>query len=133
MASNTRYSLVSLPLRLFDSGDKEGAVSALIATISADSGTVWQFNVPDFKIGTLDTLVQQAEELGKLSTVCEGVVAKIGESLRSILDGDDEKLEQQKMVNDSRLGTSRALGQYPMSLITDRRTHRAVSAHIQLE
>ena len=101
MPSPTRYCLVSLPLRVFDSGDKDDAISSLSATINRENGTVYPFAVPDFKIGTLDALVQQADELAKLSSACEGVVSKIGESLRSILDGDDEKLEQQKLVNDS--------------------------------
>jgi V-type H+-transporting ATPase subunit C len=111
MPSPTTYSLVSLPLRLFDTGDKEEAISSLKAKISSENGTVWPFNVPDFKIGTLDTLVQQADELTKLSHTCEGVVAKIGDSLRSILDGDDDKLEQQKLVNDSRPGAPSVLWQ----------------------
>lgn len=101
MPSPTKYCLVSLPLRIFDSGDKEDAISSLSATINPDNGAVFPFSIPDFKIGTLDALVQQADELAKLDSACEGVVFKIGESLRSILDGDDDKWEQQKMVNDS--------------------------------
>ena len=65
-----------------------------------DYGTVTPFNIPPFKVGTLDILVQQADELAKLATSCEGAVGKVGDTLRNILEGDEEKIQQQKMVND---------------------------------
>lgn len=101
MPSSTKYILVSLPLRIFDSSDQEDALSSLSATITPDNGTVLPFPIPSFKIGTLDALVQQADDLAKLDAACNGVVLKVADSLRSILDGDDDKTEQQKMVNDS--------------------------------
>ncbi|GKT48397.1 V-type proton ATPase subunit D [Colletotrichum spaethianum] len=98
---STRYALVSLPLGIFDSSDKEDAIASLNATISPENGNVRPFNIPDFKIGTLDALVQQADDLAKLESTCEAVVAKVADSLKSILDGDEDKISQQKMVNDS--------------------------------
>ena len=59
------------------------------------------FKIPEFKIGTLDALVQQADDLAKLENACEGVVAKMGDSLKSLLEGDEDKIAQQKTVNDS--------------------------------
>lgn len=97
----SQYALLSLPLGVFDSGDKDEAISALRATVSNDNGTVVPFKIPDFKIGTLDALVQQADDLTKLEAACEGVVTKVAESLRTVLDGDEERLSQYKMVNDS--------------------------------
>lgn len=47
--------------------------------------------------------MSQADELSKLEQACEGVVAKVGDSLRTILEGDEEKIKQQKTVNDSML------------------------------
>ena len=102
--SNTSYALVSLPIGVFDSGDKEEALSSLRANISGDSGTVLPFNIPDFKIGTLDALVQQADDLTKLEATCHTVVSKVADSLRGVLDGDEDRLAQYKMVNDSMLG-----------------------------
>uniref|UniRef100_A0A8H7NCG6 V-type proton ATPase subunit C n=1 Tax=Bionectria ochroleuca TaxID=29856 RepID=A0A8H7NCG6_BIOOC len=96
----SKYAVVSLPLGAFDSHDKDDAISALSATISPDNGTVVPFNIPEFKIGTLDALVQQADELAKLEAAAEGVVAKVSESLRSVLNGDEDRLSQYKMVND---------------------------------
>ncbi|RBQ97307.1 hypothetical protein VDGD_20179 [Verticillium dahliae] len=98
----TKYLLVSLPQGIFDSSSKNGALSELSAKISPDNGSTQPFAIPDFKIGTLDALVQQADDLTKLEAACETVVAKVADSLRTILDGDDDKISQQKMVNDSK-------------------------------
>jgi V-type H+-transporting ATPase subunit C len=73
----------------------------LRSTISTDNGAVFPFKIPDFKIGTLDALIQQADSLAKLHSSCENAVAKVGDSLRSILEGDEVKVAQQKTVNDS--------------------------------
>ena len=100
MPSPTKYILLSLPQRIFDTS-ADDAISTLSSTIPSDSGTVLPFSVPSFKIGTLDALVGQADDLAKLDSACEGVVSKVAESLKSILDGDEDKLDQQKMVNDS--------------------------------
>ncbi|KAI9804273.1 MAG: Vacuolar ATP synthase subunit C [Piccolia ochrophora] len=99
MTAPTKYLLVSLPTSISASNDREEALSALRGTV-ADHGTVYPFPVPDFKIGTLDALVQQADDLAKLDAACEGVVTKVEDSLRNILEGDHDKLAQQKTVND---------------------------------
>lgn len=96
----TRYALLSLPLGVFNPSDRDDAVSALSATISPDNGSVVPFSIPDFKIGTLDALVQQADELAKLEATCRAVVAKAGDSLRQVLNNDDERIASYKMVND---------------------------------
>lgn len=97
----TSYILLSLPLRTLDTGDKDEAIRSIGSTITSDNGTVMPFPIPAFKIGTLDALVQQADELAKLHTNCEGVVQRVAESLKTILDGDEDKIAQNKMVNDS--------------------------------
>lgn len=93
--------LVSLPTGISSTSDPEEAFGALRAGVSTENGAVVPFAVPEFKIGTLDALVQQAEELSKLEATCAAVTAKVGESLKSILDGDEDKMSQQKTVNDS--------------------------------
>lgn len=98
--SNTRWALVSLPTSISASNDKDEALNALGSSV-ADYSSTYPFNIPTFKIGTLDALVQQADELSKLHDACEGVVSKIGDSLRGILDGDEERTAQQKTINDS--------------------------------
>lgn len=101
----TTYALLSLPLSTFDTGDKDEALDALKSTIT-DNGTVLSFSVPNFKIGTLDALVQQADDLGKLDSACEGLVAKVADSLRTLLDDDKEQIAKQQFVNDSALSTT---------------------------
>lgn len=101
MAAQTKYMLVSLPTSISPSGDHDEALTAIRSTVTTDNGTVTPFKLPPFKIGTLDALVQQADDLAKLDSACEGVVAKVGDSLKGILEGDEEKIAQQKTVNDS--------------------------------
>jgi V-type H+-transporting ATPase subunit C len=98
--SATKYMLVSLPTSI--SSTREDAIEALKATVAGDGVNVLPFKIPEFKIGTLDALVQQADDLAKLEASCEAVVAKVGDSLRSLLEGDEDKIAQQKTVNDSR-------------------------------
>ncbi|KAI9839910.1 MAG: hypothetical protein M1819_000102 [Sarea resinae] len=100
MSGSTKYLLVSLPTSITPSNDHDEALTALRSAVSTDFGTVYPFSIPEFKIGTLDALVQQADELAKLDTACEGVVGKVGDSLQSILGGDEDKIAQQKTVND---------------------------------
>jgi hypothetical protein len=108
MSSPTKYILVSLPTSISPTNDKEEALSALKSTVASDNVTVIPFKIPEFKIGTLDALVQQADDLAKLESSCEAVVAKVGDSLRSLLEGDEDKISQQKTVNDSKLNDSYA-------------------------
>lgn len=96
MAPTTRYSLVSLPVRIFD----DEPLSVLASTIGQDNGDILKFSIPSFKIGTLDALVQHADDLTKLNAACEAVVSKVADSLAGILDGDQDKVSQQKIVND---------------------------------
>jgi V-type H+-transporting ATPase subunit C len=103
MSKNTHYLLVSLPTSISSSGDHEEAFRALQATASRESEAVLPFSIPEFKIGTLDALVQQADDLAKLEGVCEAVAGKVGDSLKNILEGDENKIAQQKTVNDSML------------------------------
>ncbi|PNP41373.1 hypothetical protein TGAMA5MH_06698 [Trichoderma gamsii] len=96
----SRYALISLPQSAFDSGDRDEAISSLSATITSDNGTVLPFSIPDFKIGTLDLLVQQADDLAKLEGACQSVVAKVADSLRTVLNNDEDRMASYKMVND---------------------------------
>lgn len=101
MSKNTKYFLVSLPTSISPKNEHDEALTALRSTVTTDNGTVFPFQIPEFKIGTLDALVQQADELAKLELGCEAVVGKVGDSLKNILNGDEEKIAQQKTVNDS--------------------------------
>ena len=101
MSKAPKYLLVSLPASINPSNDHDEALTTLRSAVTTDNGTVYPFPIPEFKIGTLDALVQQADELSKLEAGCEAVVGKVGDSLKTILEGDEEKIAQQKTVNDS--------------------------------
>lgn len=101
--SSARFFLVSLPTSISQSNDRDEALTTLRSTVTTDLGTTVPFNIPTFKIGTLDALVQQADDLAKLERDCQGVVSKVADSLRSILEGDEEKIAEQKTVNDSEM------------------------------
>lgn len=135
MPSPNSYILLSLPLRTFDTGDKDEAIQSLAATVSSENGTVTPFPIPSLKIGTLDALVQQADELAKLHSGCEGVVQRVADSLKNILDGDEEKIAQNKMVNDSKdQAAIRSRGGVEMMANSlKNRAYGAVPADVQLE
>lgn len=99
MAPQTYY-LVSLPASISASGDASEALTTLRSAVTTDNGTTYPFNIPHFKIGTLDALVQQADELARLEGGCKSVVDKVADSLRSLLEGDEDKIQEQKVVND---------------------------------
>ena len=101
MSKGTKYLLVSLPTSISRTNDHDEALTALRSAVTTDYGTVLPFPIPEFKIGTLDALVDQADELGKLEGTCQAVVDKVGDSLRTILEGDESKIADQKTVNDS--------------------------------
>jgi V-type H+-transporting ATPase subunit C len=115
MSKNAKYLFVSVPASVTPSGHKDDAIQALQKAASKDYATVSPFPVPEFKIGTLDALIQQSEELAKLSGTCESVVSKVGDSLRNILEGDEGKIAQQKTVNDSWFSQNRTISEYRVS------------------
>ncbi|KAJ5635871.1 uncharacterized protein N7484_009184 [Penicillium longicatenatum] len=100
MSKPGKYILLSLPTSIVPSHHKDDALDAVSKTVSPDNGSAASFPIPEFKIGTLDGLVQQADELAKLEGQCEGVVAKVGDALKNILDGDEAQIERMKVVND---------------------------------
>ena len=101
MSKSSKYLLISLPTSITPSHHRSDAIEAIASTVSPDNGTVFPFPIPEFKIGTLDALVQQADELAKLEASCQGVVLKVADALRNVLDGDEAQIEKMKNVNDS--------------------------------
>ncbi|PWY81462.1 vacuolar ATP synthase subunit C [Aspergillus eucalypticola CBS 122712] len=100
MSKSTKYLLVSFPTSITPSHHRDDALDAISATVSSENGSVAPFPIPEFKIGTLDALVQQADELAKLEAGCQGVVAKVGDALKNILEGDEAQIDKMKTVND---------------------------------
>ena len=125
------YLLISLPTGISSTSDQEEAFGALRAGVSTDNGAVTPFHIPEFKIGTLEALVKHAEELDKLESTCSAVAGKVGDSLKSILDGDEEKVSQQKMVNDSK--RIPCCSRDRLTSLTGLRTCSALPEFLQLE
>ncbi|KAF4556978.1 V-type proton ATPase subunit C-like protein [Elsinoe fawcettii] len=103
--SKQAYFLVSLPTSISPSDNKDEALTALRSTVTNDLGTTVPFTIPSFKVGTLDGLVQQADELAKLEQTCHAVVSKVADALRGLLEGDEDKIAEQKNVNDRPVDT----------------------------
>lgn len=101
MAPQTKYLFIAVPSSVASSGHKDDAIDTIQKAANPSNGTVTQFPCPDFKIGTLDALIQQSEELSKLEGLCKGVVSKVGDTLKNVLDGDQDKMAMHKTVNDS--------------------------------
>jgi V-type H+-transporting ATPase subunit C len=97
----SKYLLVSVPSSITPSGHKDDALSSLQKAANPSNGDVLSLSIPEFKIGTLDALLTQSDELGKLENVCKAVVGKVGDTLKNVLDGDEEKIKMHKGVNDS--------------------------------
>ena len=100
--SKPKYLVVSVPSSITPSGHKDDALGSIQKAVNPSYGDVSSFNVPEFKIGTLDALIQQSEDLSKLEGLCNVVVSKVGDTLKNILDGDEDKLQMHKSVNDSK-------------------------------
>ncbi|KAL1955119.1 hypothetical protein VTO42DRAFT_8983 [Malbranchea cinnamomea] len=98
-SKQAKYILLSLPSSIVPSHHRDDALDTIRSTV-ADNGTVTPFPIPEFKIGSLDMLVQQADELARVDSMCQGVVSKVGDALRTVLEGDEEQLARMKMVND---------------------------------
>ena len=94
------FFLVSLPTSISPADNRDEALTTLRSAVQTDQGTTFPFAIPDLKVGTLDALVSQADDLSKLESGCKAVVDKVGDSLRGLLDGDEAKLQEQKVVND---------------------------------
>jgi len=98
---SAKYLTVSVPSSITPSGHQDDAIASLQKAVNPIYGDVLPFPVPEFKIGTLDALLQQSDELAKLGGLCNQVVGKVGDTLRNVLEGDEDKIAMHKNVNDS--------------------------------
>ncbi|RVD83077.1 uncharacterized protein DFL_007479 [Arthrobotrys flagrans] len=98
--SSPSYLLVSLPTSIVKTGHKDDAFDAINSHKTSSETNLLPFNIPDFKIGTLDTLVLQADELAKLDAATEAAMTKASDVLKSIFDGDEIQISGNKLVNE---------------------------------
>lgn len=97
------FYLVSLPASAAPSGgDPETQLEKWYSeNLNVSPSEVSQFAIPIFKIGTLDSLVQQSEELAKLDAQFHGVVSKLDDIISTIHDGNGAKVAAAKKVDGS--------------------------------
>ncbi|CAG8526501.1 10622_t:CDS:10 [Cetraspora pellucida] len=91
----------------FDSVPAEGNKAIVFQNLKtklsgsqADLAEVYQFLIPEFRIGTLDALVVISDELVKYDQFVESVAWKIVDILRILLKGDKDKICANLLVND---------------------------------
>lgn len=93
--------LVSVPLGDQGRMAMVETLEDLCSTSSGQTAIVSDFAIPSFKIGNLDALINQGEALAKLDAQCTASTNKIADIVRTILMGDEARVEEQLMVNDS--------------------------------
>ncbi|KAK9474787.1 uncharacterized protein V1510DRAFT_410664 [Dipodascopsis tothii] len=105
--NGTPYFVVSLPSSVAPSGGvpELTLTKDLAATMQLPADDVSQLLVPHFKIGTLDQLVQQSEEITKMDGQFEGVVARTADILKNIYEGEPAQVAAAKSVLDKPVET----------------------------
>ena len=97
--------LISLPHNAAPSGgDPQTQLDKWISdNLTVIANEISQFDIPSFKIGTLDNLVQQSEELAKLDSQIHSIVSKAADIIGSIYEGADSKTAKAQISNAKRM------------------------------
>ncbi|KAM7079560.1 V-type proton ATPase subunit C 2 isoform 3-T4 [Molossus nigricans] len=92
----SEFWLISAP------GDKEN-LQALerMNTVTSKSNLSYntKFAIPDFKVGTLDSLVGLSDELGKLDTFAESLVKRMAQSVVEVMEDAKGKVQENLLAN----------------------------------
>jgi len=91
----TEFWLISTP------GDKQQGVAPFELVNKRTDGLSenHKFNLPELKVGTLDTLVGLSDDLGKLDVIVEGVVRKVAGYFAEVLEEKQDKVLENLLVN----------------------------------
>ncbi|KAI8927064.1 ATPase, V1 complex, subunit C [Entophlyctis helioformis] len=76
-----------------------------IASKANDYAEVLPFQLPEFKVGTLDSLVVLSDELAKTDQAFEAIVVKVADGLRNLLNNDMDQWKANLIVGDKRIET----------------------------
>ncbi|KAJ2908831.1 Vacuolar ATP synthase subunit C [Coemansia aciculifera] len=90
----TLYWLLSVPAH----GD--GHVAWRDVKSRVGDAEVYDFTLPQFKIGTLDTLVRLSDELAKYDTAYESTTGKFIDTLRNLTNTNNSSLASHLLVED---------------------------------
>uniref|UniRef100_A0A8C0ZT92 V-type proton ATPase subunit C n=1 Tax=Castor canadensis TaxID=51338 RepID=A0A8C0ZT92_CASCN len=92
----SEFWLISAP------GDKEN-LQALerMNTVTSKSNLSYntKFTIPDFKVGTLDSLVGLSDELGKLDTFAESLIRRMAQSVVDVMEDSKGKVHENLLAN----------------------------------
>ncbi|XP_006140884.1 V-type proton ATPase subunit C 2 isoform X2 [Tupaia chinensis] len=92
----SEFWLISAP------GDKEN-LQALerMNTVTSKSNLSYntKFGIPDFKVGTLDSLVGLSDELGKLDTFAESLIRRMAQSVVDVMEDSKGKVQENLLAN----------------------------------
>lgn len=58
-----------------------------------------KFAIPDFKVGTLDSLVGLSDELGKLDTFAESLIKRMAQSVVEVMEDSKGKAHETLLAN----------------------------------
>ena len=92
----SEFWLISAP------GDKEN-LQALerMNTVASKSNLSYntKFTIPDFKVGTLDSLVGLSDELAKLDIFAESLIRRIAQSMVEVMEDAKGKVQENLLAN----------------------------------
>ncbi|KAM5316894.1 V-type proton ATPase subunit C 2 isoform 4-T5 [Glossophaga mutica] len=92
----SEFWLISAP------GDKEN-LQALermnMVTSKSNLSQNTKFAIPDFKVGTLDSLVGLSDELGKLDTFAESLIKRMAQSVVEVMEDAKGKVRENLLAN----------------------------------
>ncbi|XP_019063707.1 V-type proton ATPase subunit C 2 isoform X2 [Fukomys damarensis] len=92
----SEFWLISAP------GDKEN-LQALermnMVTSKSNLSHNTKFAIPDFKVGTLDSLVGLSDELGKLDTFAESLIKRMAQSVADVMEDSEGKVQENLLAN----------------------------------
>lgn len=94
MSNSDDFWLVSVP------GEKsqQEAWEKLFRSVQS-SASLFKFNIPNLKVGTLDQLFGLSDELNKLDGFVESVTRKVAQYLSEVLEHEKDKLAENLMAN----------------------------------
>lgn len=93
----TKYWLIALPgLEMKEEGWKRLNEKT---SLENDYSINYKLDVPELKVGTLDTLMSASESLLKLDQACEGLVYRLVQHLSVLLEKSIDELYAKLLVN----------------------------------
>eukprot|EP01135_Chromosphaera_perkinsii_P008605 Nk52_evm47s1401 gene=Nk52_evmTU47s1401 len=93
----SQYWLVSAPA----DGSKENTFKCLnnATSVSSDLSDNYRFNIPELKVGTLDSLMSVSDDMIKVDQYMESVIRKLTSQIVDLLDDHKDKIPESFQVH----------------------------------